>query len=164
MKRVFPPLAVADLILLCAAAVLGLSVEGQRLYPQHFGLALFATVLTVLLHVVVFTYFTASGKLMTQAVTIGRLDRDPLQQIAHFKRRITRCVALAYAVLLTTVALGALIDNQGRLHGWHGLCGALTILVNAVIFHIENDLIVRNGCLIAEVFAAYDAARDRADS
>ncbi len=55
MKNAFLGLALADLLVLTAAAVLGWVTDGrQRLFALHFGMGLFAAIYTVFMHVVAY--------------------------------------------------------------------------------------------------------------
>ncbi len=134
MNRILPALVLTDVVLLCAAATLGLFVDGDRLYAQHFGLAMFALVLTLLIHVVVFTYFSVTGRMISQAVFIGRLDRAPLERVKLHKRHVARCVGLSFLAIVVVAAFGALAVRNEAWHLWHLAAAFVVLAVNAWAF------------------------------
>lgn len=159
MKRVLGALAVAGLLVLLGAAVLGLAVGDDAAFRRHFALALFAAVLTLLIHVVVFTYFSVTARMISQAVLIGDLDRAALASVRALKRRIAVCVGAAALSIVVVVSFGALIESDYSWHWWHLGAAAAAIGVNAWAYFVEYDCVFRNGRLIEDVFAAYDAKR-----
>jgi len=159
MSRVFPALVFSDILLLCAAAALGFLVDGDKLYPQHFGLAIFTIVLTILIHVVVFTYFSVTGRMMSQAVFIGKLDRTPLDRIKLHKWQAGRRVGMAVLSIVVVSAFGALSAREGSGHNWHLVAAFLVVAVNTWAFYGEYDLVVRQSELMTQVLSDYDAAK-----
>ena len=159
MNRVFTAAAFADILLLTITAVLGTIVEGTHLFGQHFSLALFTSLLTVLIHVVVFTYFSATGRMISQAVWIGHLDHAPLDRVRHFKARVIRWVAGAVGTIVLVGSLGATCAGDPAWRWGHAAAALLAITVNAGAFYIEYGYIRQNRELMTTVLAAYDAAR-----
>ena len=159
MNRVFAAAAFADMLLLTATAVLGGAVQGTRLFGQHFSLALFTCLLTVLLHVVVFTYFSATGRMISQAVWIGHLERTPLDRVADFKAHVIRWVAASVGSIVLVASLGASSAGEPAWRLWHALAAFLAITVNAAAFHVEYGYIHQNRELMTAVLADYDVAR-----
>lgn len=159
MTRVFPGLVIAVGILFVANGVLGFCVNETHLYPQHFILGFFTVVMSVLVHVVVFTYFAAGGKMVSQAVLIGHLDQEPLSRIRHHKRRVTRCIGCSFLSLIALVIFGALFEKDPSWQWWHVGAVVVAILTNAVSFYVQYDHIAQNARTTEAVFRQYDAAR-----
>lgn len=157
MNRVFAAAAFADLLLLAGAAVLGATINGDHRYAQHFSLGLFASLFTALLHVVVFTYFSATGRMISQAVWIGHLDRGPLDSVRDFKSRVIRWVAAGFGSIVVVASLGAVCARDPTWRLWHAAASILAITVNAVAFYAQHGCIHRNMELMTTVFEAYDA-------
>lgn len=156
MPRVFASLAIGDLIVLSGAIVIGFAVEGDRFYAQHFGLAIFATLLTVFIHAVVVTYFAAGGRMISQAVFIGRLDRAPLERLRSGKSRAVRCVALGVTGLLPAVAGGAAAARDAG-WAWFHFASALTaIMTNAAAFFHQFQAIAEQSRLMNDVLLEYE--------
>ena len=164
MNRVFPAVVFADLLLLTVTAVLGTTVDGTHLFGQHFSLALFTSLLTVLIHVVVFTYFSATGRMISQAVWIGHLDHAPLDRVRHFKARVIRWVAGAVGTIVLVGSLGATCATDPAWRWGHAAAAILAIAINAVAFHIEFGYILQNRELMTTVLDQYDAARASRDA
>jgi hypothetical protein len=161
MNRVFSAMAVADILLLVSSAVLGLLAEGKHLYVQHFALALFTIVLSVLIHVVVFTYFAATSRMISQAVLIRHLDQSPIARTREFKGRIAKLTLLGALSLVVTGAFGALIDTNEQWKWMHLTAAFATIAIHTWIFWVDFDCIHRNGCLMESVFDEYNQAVER---
>ncbi len=159
MVRIFPSLAISALMVLSGTAVLGLMVDDRHLYAEHFSLSLFGVIITLLIHVVVFTYFTVTGKMIGQAVMIGHLDREPLQRVRRYKLRITRCLVLSFATIVVVVAFGALADRDRAWHLWHLVSAAVMLCVNAGAFYVEYGLMVLNGRMTTAVIEEYNAVK-----
>ncbi len=157
MAKIFSALVFADLLILTGAAVLGFTVAGTTLFAEHFALAMFGVILSTLIHVVVFTYFTATAKMIGQAVHIGGLDQQPLQQVKEFKRRVSKHLAVASASLMIVAIMGAITDASADWAMWHLAAAALAIFTNAWAFYAEYDCIVQNAKLMDVVFSEYTA-------
>ena len=164
MNRVFAAAAFADILLLTVTAVLGTMVDGTRLFGQHFSLALFASLLTVLIHVVVFTYFSATGRMISQAVYIGHLDHAPIDRVRQFKARVIRWVAASVGTIVLVGSLGATCAGDPAWRWGHTAAALLAITVNTVAFCIEHGYICENRKLMTMVLTAYDAARTASQS
>ncbi|NOT02807.1 MAG: hypothetical protein HOP29_19585 [Phycisphaerales bacterium] len=159
MPRIFASLAVGDLIVLSAAAVFGLLVDGERVYPQHFGLALFAALLTVLIHAIVVTYFAAGGRMISQAVFIGGLDREPLARLRAGKTTAIRWVAAGVGGIILVVCVGATAARDGAWAWPHFASALAAIIANAMAFHFQYEAVAGQSRLMDEVFREYQRHR-----
>jgi hypothetical protein len=159
MNRVFPSLVFTVLALFIVTGTLGLLIGRYNVYPAHFVLAMFTLAVTVLIHVIAFTYFAASGRMMSQAVLLGHLDKGPLEQAKQFQARVGMCVGVAFVTLIPVVALGGIVQRDPSLATWHLACGVLALIVNAAMFRAEMGFIRRNSELMKSVYAEYNARR-----
>lgn len=116
MPRVFACIATAHVLLLMATAAIGMLSRGVHT-QRHVALAVFTLLLGCLLQIVAFMYFAVSGKMMRQAVHIGRLDPYPLVQMDRRRRNKTIVLALFFVSVVMTTATGAAHwrDAQSRL-------------------------------------------------
>ncbi len=159
MIRVFPGLVIAVGLLFSANGVLGFLVEGKNLYAQHFILGFFTVVMTVLIHVVVFTYFAAGGRMISQAVFIGHLDRQPLDRVRYHKGRVIRCIGCSFLSLVALVIFGALLEKDPSWQWWHVAAAVVAITTNAVSFYVQYDHIAQNTRITEMVLEQYGAAQ-----
>ena len=148
-------LSAANLLLLIGVWCLGLtfagSARGDALYTLHVTLAILASLMSILVHVAVFTYFMATTKWLTAAADKAALAAD--DYILPSQRRKSRaliCLMGAFVAMLITVLAGAAADTTGR--GWvsqiHMWLGALTIAVNLVAAIGEYHLVAHQGRLL----------------
>jgi hypothetical protein len=162
MLRVFKSLAVGDAIVLAGALFTGWIADSDRLINLHIALSVFASLLTALIHAAAFTYFTATGKMIRQAVFIGKLDIHYSEEVARLKTSIARSVGWAMLVLLINIALGATVWRQPHHHWWHLASAGATIMVTAYAFLHQANLIAVNAGLMDVVMNEYNAKRDSA--
>ncbi len=156
MKPVFLAFAVTCMLLALTAGGTGLAVEGERSFAFHFAIGLIATLGLCLSHCVVFTYFMATSKMMTLAVSDAGLDPSLVVECRRLKlRAYRRALAGIVAAMVAAFAGAFTTDNPGwsRLH----LAAALLSLgVNAYVFAGEYLLISVNGRLMDRVFEEHD--------
>ena len=164
MARAFGSVVAANGVLWLATGLVGLNVAGDRLFTQHFALAMFTLLLTLGAHAGALTYFSATGRMISQAVFIGHLSRTPLERVAALKRGATIRLGAGCAVLLPLVAFGGLAARDPSWHSWHLVSALLAMAINAWAFFGQYEHIVRQSALLDEVLAAYDAARPAGQS
>lgn len=161
MLRVFKSLAVGDTIVLAGTLFVGWIASTDRLINLHIALAVFASLLTAMIHAVVFTYFTATGKMIRQAVFIGKLDMGYSEDVGRLKRAIARTVGWAMLVLLANIAIGATVWRQPQHHWWHLASATATLVVTVYAFLLQTDLIARNATLMQKVMTEYNQKREK---
>ncbi len=161
MTRSLLAFFVADALLFAGVATLGFFVDGVDYYAQHFALALFAIVLTVLIHVIVFMYLAVSSKMMIQAVHLGELDEEPLHTAKRYKSSVVRWVGASFLTLLPVVAFGALTDRDPGWRTLHFASACVAIAMHFSAFVAEYKHVSANASLMACVFDAYNAKRLR---
>lgn len=153
-------LAVSELILLIGTGVLGWMGE-QGFRDRHILLAVLGTVLSCLIQAVVFTYFTATGKMMGQAIHLGRLSDDEFREIRTIKQCAARSVALVLVALLASAATGARVWRNGDWRTVHLVFAATVVIAHSIAYSRQLLLIHRNAQLVGRVMNAYTGGRQR---
>lgn len=159
MTRILASLVFADTVLWVGTGVLGALVDQSRFYPQHFILAIFTIILTVLIHVIVFTYFSVTSRMISQAVFIGHLDQEPLERIKTHKRRAAVCLAVGFLSLVPVVALGALTARGHEWAWWHLGSVSAALAANLWSFFGEYECVARHSRMMGEVLERYTSNR-----
>lgn len=155
MPRVLICLAVANLATLCATAVLGFRA-GPETADRHVLLAVFSLIVSSLCQVIVFTYFTITGKLINQAIHLGALDPGPRDDARRMKGSVTRLLGIVVGSVVLVTASGASCW-RGRLPGeWHLAAAFLLIAVHGVAYYREYNLVWENGQLADGVLTRYE--------
>ncbi len=155
MRRVFIGLASGVLLVLGAAFCVGLFVDGPGRFVQHFALGLLGCLLATLVHVVVFTYFTVTGKAIRQAVALADLQPSALREVRSHKKVIGGCVVIGFLPLVLTVALGAQALRDPAAANLHTAAAAFAIAGNAIAMFVQLRRIGRNDVLLSQVMAQY---------
>jgi hypothetical protein len=167
MKRIFLTLAFTNGFAIILSAALGWwSASGARgvsedsLYLTHFGVGLAASILTLLVHCIVFTYFLGTGRWVKEVKYAYRLPDEPWPRLTRDLKR--RTFPFALAAMLVTIAAAA--SGAGRqLQEWprqvHETLAVATIVLNFVVFVIEYRNISANGRAIDTVTALVEEIR-----
>jgi hypothetical protein len=158
MPRVFASLAVADLILLLGGAGLGFFDPAPN-RDRHVLLAVLALLLACLVQVLSFTYLAVSGKVLTQAVHLGKLPLDPVDRGKEIKKRFARCVGAVVLLMVLVVATGAAAWRVETPPPYHFPAVAV-FACGWVFIHVrELGLIAENARLMEQTLAEYAKAR-----
>jgi len=158
MPRIVVCLAIANLILLLMTAAMGLGASRPSL-DRHVLLAVVTLMVSCGIQVVVFTYFTITGKMIGQAVHLGGLDTAPLAAVESSKKSASRLVGLVMVGVVFATATGAAqwrADARGTMHF---AAAGLLVLVHALAFYREYDLVWANARLMDDVLRQYRARR-----
>lgn len=158
MVRIFPWLALGNVLVLVATAGLGLWGEpppGNR----HVALAVFTLLLSCLVQVSAFIYFIVSGKLLGQAVHIGHLVITPLLEAKRLKRLMVRFMALVLASVVLATATGAARWSAGNEGTLHLIAAMFTFVAHGWALYRQHDLIFRNSMLLENVLREYSKWR-----
>jgi hypothetical protein len=167
MKRIFTTLATINGLALVLSAVLGWwSARGGRgvsedaLYLAHFGFALAASILTLLVHCIVFTYFLGTGRWVKEVKYAYRLPDEPWPRLTRDLKRRTFPIALA-AMLVTIAAAASGAGRQLQEWPWqvHASLALATLAVNLFAFVLEYRNISINGHAIENVTAIVEEIR-----
>jgi len=166
MLRYFLVLAVTDGSLLIASFVLGLFATAEPRGPGaiwhgiHILFALLATMATLAVHSIVYTYFLATGKWAKEVVRVYQLPDWINTQAKKNKRKAFRFEFWSMALIAFTAWLGAASDTQGLNPLWHLGMAAVMIAFNFGAFAVEYAVIVAQARLLMEVKEQADRLRE----
>ena len=162
MHRIFLGLAVTNGMLLLVAIAMGLMAVGEPRVPGatwvglHILVGLLATMTTLLVHAIAFTYFLGTGRWVKEVVHVYKMPEWVLAQAVRNKRR-------AFPFELGSMALvgGAAWTGAGtHAQGWpsllHLAAATAALAFNIGAYALEYAAIVAQARLILEV-------KDRAD-
>ncbi len=164
MRTAFAWLVICNGLILTGTAAVGLWATPATV-ELHILLAVFTLVVTCGIEAVYFTYFVVTGKLLTQAVSLGNMDAAPRERSAMFKRSAARWLAIALASIVAITITGALhwADLVDAAVHWLVVIGGLGVLLSA--FYRQFDLVARNEQLLNETMSRYaELRRARAEA
>ena len=154
MPRIFASLAIAECILLAGTGVIGLFAIHIGV-GRHIALAVFTLILSCLIQVLAFTYLTVTGKVIVQAVHLGDLSVEKIDQAKQLKRSWTFFLAIIMFLVVLVTASGSQWFHKGEWYLIH-VASAIAILVaHVVVFYLEYDVIFRNANLVAQTLESY---------
>lgn len=159
MPLVFACLAISEILLVLGAGLLGF-LRGPATTDQHMLMGLLALLVACLIQIVVFTYLTVTGKMIVQAVHLGRLGLDPLYAAKRLKKRMTRLLAAGTLPVVLVAMTAGLHWRTGRHGTWHFATAAVLLAVHAGVFFAQYNAIVENGQLLSRTLDAYTRKRD----
>jgi hypothetical protein len=160
MLRYFLVLAVTDGSLLLASFVVGLLATGDprwRLVHVFFGLT--ATVATLAVHSIVYTYFLATGKWAAEVVRVYQLPGWINDQAKRNKRKAFRFEFWGMTAVAIAAWLGAGADTKRLDPLWHLGVSLGAIVFNIGVFAVEYAVILAQARLLLEVKAQADRLR-----
>lgn len=166
MLRYFLVLAVTDGSLLIASFVVGLLASGEPRGPHaimrgvHVLIALAATMATLAVHSIVYTYFLATGKWAKEVVRVYGLPEWINDQAKKNKRKAFRFEFWGMSLVAITAWMGAGSDTQGLNPIWHLLVAAFALAFNFGAFAVEYAVIVAHARLLIEVKTQADRLRE----
>lgn len=165
MLRYFLVIAVTDGSLLVVSFVLGLMASGEPRGPHavmrgiHLLVALTATMATLAVHSVAYTYFLATGKWAKEVVRVYGLPEWINDQAKRNKRKAFRFEFWGMSLVAVTAWLGAAADTQGLNPLWHLGVAAFALAFNLGAFAVEYAVIVAHARLLLEVKDQADRMR-----
>lgn len=166
MLRYFLVIAVTDGSLLVASFVIGLIASGEPRGPHavwrgvHVLVALVATMATLAVHSIAYTYFLATGKWAQEVVRVYQLPPWINDQAKKNKRKAFRFEFWGMSLVAVTAWLGAAADTQGLNPLWHLGVAAFALAFNFGAFAVEYAVIVSQVRLLLEVKAQADRLRE----
>ena len=165
MPRVFICLVIGNLIVLVAAAVLGIAQERVQA-DVHVTLAVFSLLVSCFVQVAAFMYVNVTARAMTQAIHLGKLDTAPLPGLRRTKRSMVHALAMVVLGVVAVTATGAVHWQSGDRLVWHWAAAGVLFLLHLAAFFREYSLIVEHGAQMSQVMSAYaeHVARRRAES
>jgi len=166
MLRYFLVIAVTDGSLLVASFVLGLIASGEPRGPHavfrgvHLLISLLATMATLAVHSIAYTYFLATGKWAQEVVRVYQLPGWINDQAKKNKRKAFRFEFWGMSLVAVTAWLGAGADTRGLNPLWHLGVAAFALAFNLGAFVVIYAVIVRQARLLLEVKAQADRLRE----
>lgn len=140
------------------AAVVGLVMPGVG-SDRHVALGVFALLLGCLIQVVVFMYFAVTGKMLSQAVHLGKFDLQTLHAVNWTKRRSLRWLGLAVVVILLVAVTGAIRWRVGQPTQTHLVVVAFVVVAYLFIYYRQFLLIVQHSKDFEHIMNRFGDAR-----
>ncbi len=159
MARVFTCLAVSNLIVFFGVAALGL-LKPDETPDRHVLLAVFALMVSALVQVITFTYFTVTGKMMAQAMHLGHMGLDRMAEVKSLKRSMTYCLGGIFASVVLGTASGAVHWRDGLPARMHLVAAMVVLACHVFLLTREYILVVNNGKVFDEVMGEYAAKKE----
>lgn len=167
MHRIFLGMAITDGTLLVVSFLLGLLSPGagpgiaRTWHDLHFLVALFATMTTLLVHSIAFTYFLGTGKWVAEVLRVYGLPEWLGVQAVRNKRRAFPFELWGMLLIGAAAWLGAAADTRAGFNPvWHLAAAALALAFNLGAFGAEYLAIVAQARLLLEVKAQADRLRE----
>jgi phosphoglycerol transferase MdoB-like AlkP superfamily enzyme len=167
MARIFTTLAVIIILSLAASIAVGflsmsleVSETKKDIFLVHFFLGLGTTLVILLVHCIIFTYFLGTGRWVKEVGLAYRLRDEHLPKLTRELKRQTFPPALfAMLIAITTVAAGAGTQLQEWPWHIHASLAFLTLFINVWAFRVEWRNLTTNAQVIQEVLSEVDRIR-----
>ncbi len=159
MPRVFTCLAVSNLIVFFGVAALGL-LKPDETPDSHVLLAVFALMVSALVQVITFTYFTVTGKMMAQAMHLGHMGLTRMGEVKSLKRSMTLCVAGIFASGVMGTATGAMHWREGLPTRMHLMTAMFVLACHVFLLTREYILVVKNGKVYDNIMGDYTLKKE----
>jgi hypothetical protein len=167
MTRIFAVLASANLFALILTSASGLILQlhpsttgGETPQLAHFSLGLGASILTLLVHCIIFTYFLGTGRWVKEVKYAYGLPDEPLPRLTRELKR--KSFPIALAAMLVTIAAAAAGAGE-KLHEWpryvHIVLSVAAVVVNAAASVIEYRHVRTNTWIIEQVMVEVERRR-----
>lgn len=165
MHRIFLGMAITDGTLLLVSFGLGFAANGGARgpgswYTVHFLFGLLATMTTLLVHSIAFTYFLGTGRWVKEVVTVYKLPAWVHAQAVRNKRRAFPFAVLGMFMVGGTAWLGAGAERLGWPTALHLGMAAVALGFTLGAFAVEYAAIVAQARLILEVKDQADRLRE----
>jgi hypothetical protein len=164
VNRIFLTLAVVANLGLGVAVWYGLGVHDQssdlavvkHSVSMHLLIALGASLLVLMLHAVVLTYFMGTGRWLEDTSTAYKLDERFRLQNIRLKYRAIPGMIVCMLLIILTGAFGASADplptaQSSITSTIHFTLAMTTVFLNLLVSVLEYQAIAGNGRLVAEV-------------
>lgn len=164
MNRIFLTLAIVANLGLGTAVWYGLGVHNQssdlaavkHSVSMHLLIALGASLLVLMLHAVVLTYFMGTGRWLEDTSTAYKLDERFRRQNIRLKYRAIPGMIVCMFLIILTGAFGASADplptaQSSMTSTIHFTLAMATVFLNLLVSGLEYQAIAGNGRLVAEV-------------
>src|SRR5215472_10787120 len=165
MSRILARLAAFNFLVLLLAFAVGwlsrwrgsVTSADDPTYMIHFLLGLFAVILTLGTHCLIFIYFLGTGRWVKEVALAYRLPDAPLPRLTRdLKRRTFPVALLAMLVPIATAAAGTAAQRREWSWVYHATLATVTLLINAWAFLVEYRNVTINAGIIDEVMREVD--------
>lgn len=160
MARTFTYLAIGNFLVLIATGAAGLLhdfVGTQR----HIVLAVFTLLVSCLVQVLAMTYFSVTGRVVSQAVHLAGLDSAPLRTMQRCKRVVTHRIFLLLGAVVLVTASGAARWRSSEPGELHLICAGAILLVHWVVLSGQYRAIAIAEDVSRRALTEYGAWRSR---
>jgi hypothetical protein len=168
MTRIFLVLAALDGAALLAAYAIGWmsKLRNGVLHPEdptyliHFSVGLFAAILTLFVHCLIFTYFLGTGRWVKEVGLAYDLPDESLpKRTRELKRRTFPPALAAMLIAIATAAAGA----GAQLQEWpwlvHATLATIALVINGWAFIVEYRNVAINAGVIEQVMREVERIR-----
>lgn len=166
MSRIFATLAVVSNLLLATTLLLGLNIDdaaslseaARSQVSMHFLVALATSMITLLVHAVVLTYFMGTGRWIEETCDAYRLGETARAENIRLKYRVIPGLVTCMMLVILTGAFGAIADpaSNAELAGSatiHFTLATLLLLANLFVSFQEWSQIQRNSQVVDVIIA-----------
>lgn len=164
VNRIFLTLAIVANLALGVAVWYGLGIHdrSQQLpaikhaVSMHLLIALGTSLLVLMSHAIVLTYFMGTGRWLEDTAAAYKLDERFRQRNIRLKYRAIPGMVLCMLLVIVTGAVGASTDpmptaTSSGTSAIHFTLAMATVFMNLLVSGLEYTAIVSNGQLVAEV-------------
>ncbi len=122
---------------------------------RHILFGVSSLLLSCLTQVLVFTYLTVTGKVIAQAVHLGRLDMGPLTDLNRRKRTVTRLLGLLLVTVVLLTGTGAVNWRDGTWATIHFASALLALGIHVLVLLREYFLVAENAEALHRTISEY---------
>jgi hypothetical protein len=167
MKLIFALLATLNFVSLLVAFGAGLwswsggSLQnGDGRYLLHFNCGLFAVILNLAVHSIIFIYFLGTGRWVKEVALAYKMPDVPLPKLTRdLKRSVFPPALIAMLVPIAVAAAGAGVQTREWPWYLHGSLATIALLVNLWAYRIEYRDISANARVLDDVIREVDRIR-----
>lgn len=132
----------------------GVAASEQTRFTLHMGLSLAASLFTLLVHCIVFTYLLGTGKWVKEVASAYGMPLDGWPEKAKaFKIRVNQWLLLAMFITIAATVTGA--GAQTEINSWwsiaHPLLAVAVLFANGWAFKLEYAIILENEVVLQSV-------------
>jgi hypothetical protein len=165
MRNLFAILAGLNLTSLAVAFGSGLfswltGGLGDGRYIAHFYCGLFAVIMNLAVHSIIFIYFLGTGRWVKEVAIAYDMPDAPLpKRTRELKRKVFPPALFAMLIPIATAAAGAGVQLQHWPWFVHGSLALITILINVWAYRVEYQTICANAGVLDDVLKEVDRIR-----
>lgn len=142
---------VASVAGIATAIYLGLTATSNAMLGQHISIGIFSTMITMLAHSMMMSYFLGKGKAVREAAAEGGLSGEFERRIAIARRPVFSIALLAMVVTMITAIVGASVDTGVLPTGVHAVLAYSCLALNLGALRVEIKALTESGRVVSEV-------------